>query len=212
MKREFFMGAGTLSENHSVTQVFQLLKAGDEEAANRLWRECFPRLVQHARKKLDGIPRAMADEEDVALSALKSFCKAMGLGRFPDLRDRDDLWRLLFRMTERKAIDLMRYQGRRPARHVLSDDSDERPGNELINYSAAMSEEQFAAELSEELEERLSLLEPEFREYAVAKLEGYTNLEIAKMFDVAERTVERRLYLIRRIWSENRTSGNSEGA
>jgi len=192
-------------ETHSITQVFHLLKTGDEDAANELWQKCFPRLVKYARKKLEGVPRAIADEEDVALSAMKSFYKALGLGRFPDLRDQDDLWRLLFRMTERKAIDLKRYQGRRPANHLTATEAEERPGNTLIDHVAAISEEQFAIELSENLEEKLELLDPTFQEYAVAKLEGCSNREISEKYGVSERTVERRLYLIRRLWCENRS-------
>ena len=48
-------------------------------------------------------PRAVADEEDAALSAFDSFCRGAARGRFPRLDDRDDLWRLLVVITERKA-------------------------------------------------------------------------------------------------------------
>lgn len=67
-----------MTETHSITQVIHLLKTGDENAANDLWQKCFPRLVKYARKKPEGVPRAIADEEDVALSAMKSFYKALG--------------------------------------------------------------------------------------------------------------------------------------
>ncbi|MEM7478415.1 MAG: ECF-type sigma factor [Planctomycetota bacterium] len=35
------------------------------------------------------------------------------------------------------------------------------------------------------------------QELAVAKLEGYANAELAKQFECSERTIERRLHLIR---------------
>jgi ECF sigma factor len=53
-------------------------------------------------------PGAVEDEEDAALSAFDSCCRAATEGRFPCLDDRDDLWRLLVAITERKATDQMR--------------------------------------------------------------------------------------------------------
>ena len=46
----------------------------------------------------------------MALSAFDSFCRAAERGRFPQLNDRDDLWRLLVVIAERKAIDVVRRQ------------------------------------------------------------------------------------------------------
>src|ERR1043165_1882401 len=83
----------------SITRWIGQLKAGDPVAAQLLWERYFRRLVGLARKKLDGAPRRMADEEDVALSAFDSFCRGAEHGRFPRLEDRDDLWRLLVVIT-----------------------------------------------------------------------------------------------------------------
>jgi DNA-directed RNA polymerase specialized sigma24 family protein len=48
------------------------------------------------------------------------------------------------------------------------------------------------------------MLDEDLIRYAVAKLEGYTNQEIADHFGVALRTVERELHLIRRMWWDRR--------
>src|SRR5690606_713998 len=69
-------------------------------------------LVRVARARLRDEPRRSADEEDVALSVFDSFCRAAASGRFPELADRDSLWRLLVRMAARKAIDLQRHENR----------------------------------------------------------------------------------------------------
>jgi ECF sigma factor len=37
----------------------------------------------------------MADEEDVVQNAFHSFFQGLARGRFPQLNDRDNLWRLL---------------------------------------------------------------------------------------------------------------------
>src|SRR5271157_2479085 len=96
----------------SVTRWLGDLKAGDPDAAQRLWERYFAELVRLARARLGGVSRAAADEEDVALSAFESFCAAVSDGRFPRLEDRDDLWRVLVTVAERKAFDLIRRQRR----------------------------------------------------------------------------------------------------
>ena len=99
-----------MPDEGSVTCWFRELERGNLDAAQPLWERYFPELVRLARKKLGGAPRRAADEEDVALSAMNSFFDAAQQGRFPNLSDRDDLWRLLLRMTSRRATDLNRHE------------------------------------------------------------------------------------------------------
>src|SRR5262249_5971663 len=101
-----------MSAEGSVSQLIGQLQAGDQAAAQKLWERYFQRLVGLARKKLQGLPKRAADEEDVALSAFDSFCRGSERGRFPQLRDRDNLWRLLVTITARKAWQLAQHEGR----------------------------------------------------------------------------------------------------
>ncbi len=91
----------TTGDQGSVSRWLGDLKAGDAAAAQPLWERYFARLVGLARAKLRGARRggAAADEEDAALSAFNSFCAGVACGRFPQLADRDDLWRLLVVIT-----------------------------------------------------------------------------------------------------------------
>ena len=84
------------------------LAIGDDEAVESLWERFFPRMVQLARRKLHNSPRQAADEEDVALSAFDSFCRHAEQGHYPDLHDRNSLWRLLAIITARKVLHLQR--------------------------------------------------------------------------------------------------------
>lgn len=186
----------------SLTAIYYKLQAGDDEAAKELWQACFLRLVTYAQKHLAGVSQRMSDPEDVALSAIASFIKAAQAGRFPNFKDRDDLWRLLLKITRNKAIDLRRYEARRKAR---GDSAFQSPGDEhagIEEIPGDLSEEEFARLISDELEHKLTLLDPELTQFAVAKLEGFSNQEIAENFGVALRTVERKLHLIRRMWWE----------
>jgi len=53
----------------AVTAWLRRLNDGDAAGVQPLWEHYFERLVRLARKKLAGVPRRIADEEDVALSA-----------------------------------------------------------------------------------------------------------------------------------------------
>src|SRR5262245_40207460 len=105
-----------MAGNDSITRWIEGAKQGEEEALQALWERYFDKLVRFARSKLESGSRRVEDEEDVALSAFKSFCMAARAGRFPDLKDRDGLWRLLLSMTARKAVDLKRYVNRQKRR------------------------------------------------------------------------------------------------
>src|SRR5262245_7227965 len=101
-----------MSEMGAVTRWIQQLRAGDREAAQKVWESYFRRLVGLARMKLRDQPRAARDEEDIALSAFDSFFRQAEQGRYPRLGDREDLWRILVTITARKAYDLIEHEGR----------------------------------------------------------------------------------------------------
>src|SRR5947208_10734343 len=109
---ESLQGTIPMSAEGSVSNWISRLQAGDRAATQQLWERYFQRLVGLARAKLQGAPRRAADEEDVALSAFHSFCRAAEQGRLPRLLDRDNLWRLLVVITSRKASHLVRDERR----------------------------------------------------------------------------------------------------
>jgi len=193
-------------QDSCVTEWLARIKAGDPEAARRLWKGYFTKLVGLARGKLRAAPRTVADEEDVALSAFDSFCRGAGNGRFPQLDDRDDLWQVLFMITTRKAAGLARREMRqkRGGGRVVQVSSlvAEGSGNEAYLDPADMSPTaEFAALVSEECGSLLdSLADDTLRAIAVWKMEGYTNAEIAEKIGRVEGTVERKLALIRQAW------------
>jgi DNA-directed RNA polymerase specialized sigma24 family protein len=183
----------------SVTHWIGLLRAGDEAAAQRLWERYFRQLVFLARQRLQGLPRRAADEEDVALSAFNSFCQDARHGRFPQLADRDDLWRLLVTLTASKAVDLARReQAQKRGGHLAASAGDE--------VEAVLGHEptpEFAAQVAESCQRLLEALGEELRSIAVWKMEGYTNDEIAARLGCVPRTVERRVRVIRSVWTDS---------
>jgi DNA-directed RNA polymerase specialized sigma24 family protein len=194
----------------SVTRWLHELQAGDQAAAQELWNRYFHRLVGLARSKLRGAPRRAADEEDVALSAFDSFCRGAEQGRFPRLDDRDNLWRLLVVITERKACDLLQHEHRQKrgggevrGESGLADTVDfPEQGGGLEQIASQEPTPEMAAQLADECRRLLELLgDATLRSVAVWKMEGYTNAEIADKLGCVPVTVERKLHLIRDLWS-----------
>jgi DNA-directed RNA polymerase specialized sigma24 family protein len=199
-----------MTSQGSVTNWINLLKEGDAAAIQRLWEAYFPRLVGMARKKLREAPRRAADEEDVALSAFDSFCDGVAQGRFPQLRDRDDLWHILVTITARKALQLIRHEQRqkRGGGAVRGESAFDEPNtaSETSGLEQIIGDEPtpaFAAQVAEEYQQLLARLsDAELRRVAVWKMEGYSNKEIAAKLGCVPRTVERKLGLIRTLWSQ----------
>jgi DNA-directed RNA polymerase specialized sigma24 family protein len=189
----------------SITHWLEKLRAGDPAAAQQLWERYFRRLVALARKKLQGAPRRAADEEDVALSAFDGFCRCAEQGRFPDLVDRESLWPLLAVLTARKAANLVRDErrlkrGGGKARATGAADRDDE-GAALAQFLSREPTAEMAAELAEEYRRLLNRLgDAELEAIAVARMEGYSVKEVAERFGYVERSVKRKLKLIRDIW------------
>jgi RNA polymerase sigma factor (sigma-70 family) len=196
-----------MSSEGSVTRWLGPLLEGDPAAAQQLWERYFQRLMGLARKKLHGAPRRAADEEDVALSAFDSFCRNAEQGRFPELADRDSLWRLLVTITARKAAHQVRDEGRQKrgggADRLTNADAES-------VFEQVLSQEpspDFAAEVMEECQRLLQrLADQELEAVALFRMEGYTVEEIAKRLGCAPRSVKRKLALIRTIWEKEMAS------
>jgi DNA-directed RNA polymerase specialized sigma24 family protein len=186
----------------SVSRWIGPLQAGEEAAAQQLWERFFPPLVAYARKKLQGKRLATADEEDIALSAFDSFCRGAEAGRFPQLGDRQDLWRLMVVLTARKTAKVLRDQARhkRDGGSVPSSAAGEAELEQILSREPTP---EFAAQVAEECQRLLALLEDsQLRAVALWKMEGYTHEEIAAKLGCVPRTVDRKLQAIRKLWEQ----------
>jgi DNA-directed RNA polymerase specialized sigma24 family protein len=199
---------GSKGSKSSVTIWLDRLKAGDAEATERIWNRYFLQVVRLAKWKLRGLPRGAADEEDVAIAAFNSFYRAVAKQDLPRMANRADLWRLLFAVTTRKAIDQRRRQD--AARRGGTANARERP---VLPVADAMLEDLlsrepdpgFATLVKDEFNRLLAQLpddDLQLRQIVVLKLEGHTNAEVGRCCGCSMRTVERRLWLIRQTWEQ----------
>jgi DNA-directed RNA polymerase specialized sigma24 family protein len=193
-----------------ITQWIGGLKTGDQEAARKLWQGYFQKLVRLVERKLPAQGRRAFDEEDVALSAFKSFCFGVAEERFPDLNDRGNLWAVLAVIATRKAQAYVETQNRlkRGGGQVRGESVflGKADADELAGFDALAGKEPtpaFLAQAGEACENLLGALGDEtLRNIAILKMQGFTIEEIAAQTGCTKRAVERRLEIIRRTWRE----------
>jgi DNA-directed RNA polymerase specialized sigma24 family protein len=204
----------TPQDDGSVTKWIGDFKSGGDSAAQHLWERYFDRLVHLARTRLRTARRAGAveDEEDAALSAFDSFCRGAASGRFPQLADRDDVWRLLVCITVRKVVAHLQRQNaqKRGSRKLVGEsaligpDAEERGGLDRVIGNDPSPE--MAAQVVEEYRRlRAALRTDVLRQILDLRLEGFTREEIARKLGCAERAVKRKLDVIRDTWLEGQS-------
>ena len=186
----------------SVTRWIELLASGDPAAVEFLWRRYFQRMVRLANSRLRRLTGAAADGEDIALSAFHGFYAAARRGDFPDLDDRESLWRVLVTCTLNRSRNLAArttaQKRAQPLQNVtLSDAQDQQ--NRGRDVAAEM------VDATDELVFLLQLLDQEdstgeLRQIALWKLEGLSNEQIAKQLKRRNSLVGQKLRLIRLLW------------
>ena len=186
----------------SVTRWIELLASGDPAAVEFLWRRYFQRMVRLANSRVRRLTGAAADGEDIALSAFNGFYAAARRGDFPDLDDRESLWRVLVTCTLNRS------------RNLAARTTAQKRAQPLQNVTLSDTQNQqtrgrdVAAEMvdaSDELVFLLQLLDQEdstgeLRQIALWKLEGLSNEQIAKQLKRRNSLVGQKLRLIRLLW------------
>jgi len=189
----------------NITHYLPALQQGDERAAERLWQEYFLKIVRLAKRRMDGLRLRAADEEDVALSAMNSFCR-MAQNREAPIADSNELWKLLATIVKRKVNKERQRQfaAKRQEHRLLGEseisppvNDDKKEHNALAQFSGRDPSPELAVELAETWERILEL--PDAEELVLLKNSGYSNSEIAEKMGCSTRTVQRN---IEKIWKE----------
>jgi DNA-directed RNA polymerase specialized sigma24 family protein len=200
-----------MSTAQSVSRWISHLKEGNAEAAQSLWERYALQLVEIARRRLKDAPKRVADEEDVAASVFHSLCRGAAAGRFQNVKNRDDLWWLLLAITKQKVVDHVRREtaqkrgaGRVQLESCLNGNPDDSHGFSLDRLVGDEPTPELVAMLAEQHQRLLGLLRDDrLRQIAIFRIEGFTVPEIAEDFRVTTRTIERKLQLIRDVWTKD---------
>jgi RNA polymerase sigma factor (sigma-70 family) len=189
---------------HSVTELLQQLQAGESSVAQEIWERYLTRIIHLAQSRLARLPKRAFDEEDVAVPAFAAFLRGVAAGRFKKLNNREDLWQVLAMLCERRAIALVRHEraekrggGKTRGESVFGPancSGSARQGLDQFAESEPAVADQFTLNVRSLLE---GLSDELLRRIAMARLEGFTNKEIAERVGISLRGVERKLRLIR---------------
>jgi DNA-directed RNA polymerase specialized sigma24 family protein len=173
---------------------------GNQEAMGRLWKHYSIAMLEVARSRLIGSVKRTVDEEDIALSAFRSFCSLVGRHDV-QIQNRKNLWALLVTLTVRKVHNATAYamSAKRDVRKEVSLDGI------VAQIPSKEPTAEFVASFQEEFDHLMNILDnDDLRAIARHKLSGLTNEEIALEMQITRRTVERKLMLVRSLWNEDR--------
>ena len=205
------------SPQRPITEWVRALREKNHLAAAELWDSFHRRLETLAKRELAKLPAARSfDEQDVALSAFFTFCNQLQNGAFSKLANRDELWWLLIVITKRKAQDKTRHDHavKRVGEHT---DGDDPPPlfslQDATEVEATNSDPGELVAMREQCQLLLDALQDdELRMIAIWKLEGHTNDEISNRLMRTRQTVQRKLNIIRSVWSSKLAEQDSDNA
>jgi DNA-directed RNA polymerase specialized sigma24 family protein len=200
---------GLMSHGHSVSEWIAALKLGDLESVQKLWDRYRLQLIDAARQRLSLVQRTPEDEDDISQSVLIAIWRGAAAGRFDDVRNRDELWWTLLKITKYKVIDSARGQSaqKRGGKNGRTDVSLASDLDSTGTYTfQTIVGDQVTHDTIVALEDETtvilrSLRNATLRRIAEARIEGYTASEIAERLSIPQRSVERKLKLIRDQWS-----------
>ena len=174
--------------NEPSDQLLARYQAGDQAAADEMFRRYVSRLTVLARARLAPRVARRVDADDIVMSAYRSFFVRARGGRL-SLRRSGDLWRLLAAITINKV--------RRQAAHHQAEKRSIRREEDLTasatEFFANHPSAEHAVAAAEELERIMEALSPAKRRILELRLLDYSHAEIAADLGRSERTVRRML-------------------
>lgn len=193
-----------------VTNWISRLASGDDEAMANIFSRYFQRLVTLASCKMHGVNLAPRSGEDIALSALKSFCFGVREKRI-EVSNEDDLWGFLFLLTVRKACaERRRVLSQKRGFGVLIRSESNNPvggdGDTADIFENVVGREPspaLAVELAENGRELIALFDDQTLQTQIIerKLQGASVAEIAEELDLVPHTVFYHLKKIKERWA-----------
>ncbi|MCU0719942.1 MAG: ECF-type sigma factor [Pirellula sp.] len=195
------------TEQGSVTGWISLIREGHQAAFDAFSKRYFSKIRDLAKSRL-----SKPDSEEVANDVLVALTQSIAGGKYPDLCDRNSLWFLILKITQRRVTALTRrgkVQKRIPAESIEGNQSEDFVDIEsLVDYEveldqviASKSMEAAWIEISDCWEELLRCLPDEVcRQIAQLKLQSYSNREIAIKMNFTPSKVDRKVRLIQDEW------------
>lgn len=190
-------------EPASITRWLIELKAGQTQAAEPIWNRYQAKLLAIASKQLARNTDPAVDGEDLVQNSFSEVCIAMQNGKYPDPRDHENRWGLLFVAV----INRVRQHYRGKSALKRSDFSTRQviDLSTLEDLRTPFAEAQ-TAELLEYLLSRLDLQDPSrlLRQISIPYLDEHSASSIARLLRRRKTRILVSLRLIRSILQEHK--------
>ena len=197
-------------------ELLERIRSGDELAAVELMDQYADRLIALARTRLSKKLTRRLDPEDIVQSACRSFFRHAQAGEY-QVRDTDDLWRLLAAITVHK---VQRQAKRHSAakRALVREESSGWGGIMQVISPDAFTRDPSPDEAVMLVEETTAMmvgLSPLHRQIVELSLQGKDVAVIAEQVKCSERTVQRameqaRSLLERRLYADEHCGDQSQ--
>jgi RNA polymerase sigma-70 factor (ECF subfamily) len=193
-----------MNQESSIDDLVAQLRAGDNDAARKIFDEYAKRLIGLAQTRLSGPVRRRVDAEDVVQSVFKSFFVRLTKGEF-DLESKDNIWSLLVVITLRKCGHKIRdmFRQRKDVRREIDP---QKEADDSISSWQALAPGPTPAQavmLTEIIERILAELKPRERQIVELHLQGCDITDIQSQ-------VQRSAYTIRDVLKRVRRSLEAE--
>ena len=197
----------------SVSILISKVKEGDEDSVRELWNRYSGALVRSAQTRISKQVAAKVDSEDLAQSVFFAIYRGAVEDKFDQLNDRAGFWTLVLAITRRKAVDRIRnLTAAKRGGAAAMRASQEAVGESVANIVDRAPSREVDPQVEVECEDLLESLKQQLdiedasgmlTRVAMSRIAGLSVKEIAAELDRTERTVERKLSLIRSLWSES---------
>lgn len=145
------------------------------------------------------VARTSADEEDVLQAVFNNVFRRIMAGKYPNLTDRDGLWKLLVKATERRVKSQWRHTRAKRRVHDRKRQINDNSESDILKNLESQVSGTTIDELLAVASEFLGELKDERLVIARMRLEGYTQREIAQEVGRSLSSIERTLSLLRRM-------------
>ncbi len=180
----------------------------DERQIEEVWNEYYPKLKRAIFRRVRNLRHPLADESEIALSAINSFVARVNDGRLDPGEEPNSLWKLLKTIAIRKVNDRgkhLRAQKRGGGKLTLqqstANDAEDSPNN-LLDLAADRNHPPDADEEAYDVFNQLFLrtADERVRDVILLRLQGASIAVIAEGLSLSTKTVRRMLERIEDEW------------
>jgi RNA polymerase sigma-70 factor (ECF subfamily) len=181
--------------------LLELLRAGDQAAAEKVFHAYVRSLLNLARWHLSQRLARRVDPEDVVQSVFRTFFSRAKEGQFT-VESQADLGKILVGITVRKALRQVALHTAAKRDCTQEVRSDEHSPSNLAQVRDVQPTPEAAVAFVDQLEHLFERLRPQDRKVLEMRLQNYSTLEIAQALGTSDRHVRRALEHIRTLAEE----------